>query len=365
MTRREKNLFFVFAGLVGLAVLGALLYFVILGPLWQIEENESGLRTRVFTKEQQIQTLLRDRELIKLAKERSLPLQPHQANIEYLRYLNNLVKGAKLEKHETKLLTNLDAKIGGGAGAKGKKAAHTVLSYQVRAEGTLDKVVTFLKDMQETPVLHRVKRISLDRKDLKDRAGRLSVMMEIDALIFNDVPQNHSPEFTSSPKKKMDPPGTNPERLYASLGSKNFFLGYLRPLPPLAKKEDKEEKPALVATFDVRNFVRLDYFLPAKGEAYMRNQLETRRPQRLLALKGFNYIRINSESGKRLVDGTVLRIDHRDLYFSVGDKYYCWHVGQSLAEAMARSLPYAELKALGLVKEVDTGAPEKEGKDIP
>jgi len=355
MTQREQGMLKVLLGILGVVVVGGAFYFALLRPLATLSQEEEQVQDSLGKKEMILRSLITDRKLIHLARERSLPVQPHQAAIEYGDYLRALLKNAGLVDVNFQGPTNLDTKpLGTGAGAKAKKATQTVINFTVRAKGNFGQVVKTLESMQTTPVMHRVKKLSLDRIDMKDTEGRLSVNLEVEALILHNIPSDHKPTLTATPK--MDPPGTNASREYAMLSKRNFFLGYIPPAPPpqvaKAKKDETPEVPEDPPDpFDVREYVRLEHTIPSNEEAYFRNVATADGAIRIRPTPGFSTIKIYNENRKRvLVQGKVLRVDQRDVYFSVGEDIYGWHIGHSIAQAMRRPLSTAELREIGLLK---------------
>lgn len=357
MTQRERSMLNALLGLLGLVVVFGVIYFAFLGPWMELGKEEEQIQDSMHKKQIKLTLMMQDRKMLYRAKERSLPLQPHQAAIEYDRYLSSLLKEAGLSDLNFQGPSNLDAKSVAAVGPRAKKITQTPLGFSVRARGTLPQVVRSLELMQNTPVLHRVKRLTLDRIDPKDSNGLLSVAMEVEALILQNIPPLHKPSL--APTVKMDPPGTHPERVYADAGKRNFFLGYTRPIvyvgPPKGSGEPKKpvDPPDDV---DACEYVRLDHTVPSADEAYIRNLLVGGQPMRIGPKTGFDSIKIFNESRRKvLVQGKVLKIEQRDVYFSVGDKIYAWHIGNSIAQAMRQPMTEAELREVGLFTESKSG----------
>ncbi|MFO0967070.1 MAG: hypothetical protein U0793_16000 [Gemmataceae bacterium] len=350
MTQREQKLLYILLSAVGLVVALFLFYSILLRPLLDLGEEQDQVEASIAKKESQIQTMLKERQLIKVAKERSLPLEPHHAAIEYERYLVGVVQDAGLTSVNFTGPTNLDGKAGV---AKGKKTAtQTILTFQVKANGTLPRVMDLLTRMQNTPVMHRVKKLTLDRADPKDMTGKLAIAMETEALIYQEIQPNHEPKLT--PSAKIDPPGTNPARSYADAGKRNFFVGYIPPPPIIARDKTPPPPPD---PFDMRKFVWLDHTVPTAEEAFLRNRMIPGPPQRVGPKKGFETFKVWNEDKKRLlVNGKVLRVDQRDMYFRVDEKTYRWHIGHSIFDAIVTAGPLtrAELEKVGLAARTET-----------
>ncbi len=232
-----------------------------------------------------------------------------------------------------------------GAGNQ-KKPKHIVLPFQVTAKGSIEALAKTLEKLQRTPVMHRVKTLIVDRLDAKDRTGRLRVQMTIEAMIVagaDNVPKLGSADLLPPPTK----------RAYQEVALRNPFLGYQPPPVVQVKKEipEPEDPPGP----NVLEFIHIDTIVPTSKEAFLRNRLLNKPPQRLKStpMSGYDTFRILDDAGKPVVKGRVLRIDERDIFFQVKDIVYRFHFGQSLAEAMRRPLNDAQIDGLELTALVD------------
>jgi hypothetical protein len=62
---------------------------------------------------------------------------------------------------------------------------------------------------------------------------------------------------------------------------------------------------------------------------------------------------VTSDTGDTVVRGKVVRIEPRDVVFQVDNKYYAIHVGESMEEAMKKTLSNDRLKAMGVAANTD------------
>ena len=117
MTQRERTLMFVLLGLCGFVVVLGLAYFVVLRPLADIGQEETALDEAIAKKDAMVRALAHEFAMVKTARERSLPPNPHLAAIEYQRYLRGLMLDAGFKDKDVNVSgpSNLDAKAAAGA----------------------------------------------------------------------------------------------------------------------------------------------------------------------------------------------------------------------------------------------------------
>src|SRR5262249_10237098 len=87
---------------------------------------------------------------------------------------------------------------------------------------------------------------------------------------------------------------------------------------------------------------------PRRSEAWLYNRLTNKRT-RLRAERGFDRFVVVDEKGDTRCQGTVIRMDDRDVIFKVKDNYYSIHVGQTLEDALKKPLTGEQRRTLGLV----------------
>jgi hypothetical protein len=142
-------------------------------------------------------------------------------------------------------------------------------------------------------------------------------------------------------------------RSYRDIARKNIFQG----APTVEKQE-------FYATGDDIEVTRYTYLTDItlsdwRSEAWIFMRTNNRKT-RLRVSPGFNSFLIKDDHDEVHVNGKVVKIDSRDIYFQVGSSYYAIHVGQSFAEAMRRRLAETDARSLGLL--ASEGNPESSGK---
>lgn len=351
MTQRERRLMVVLLAILGVGTAYAVVKFAFLDRYLRLNREIEQAEEEVDRKESQLNALRADVFLLQEGRKKSLPAPAHQAAQAYTAYLKPLLEKAGL-KVEDFAPAGLDARSGTTLG--GKKTNHRILTFTVRAKGPLKTVLTALENMQKTPVLHRVKNLTLDRSE-SAKDDRIGVQMTVEALLMGDVPADH--KLVMKPVEKTVPAAVNPRREYAQASLRNPFLGYQPPPPPpppVVKKEEPEEPEDTGP--DIRPYVRLVSTDPTNQEAYLRNLLVKTGEVRLkgIPMSGYDSFRIRNLDGSSVVvRGKVLRVDQRDVYIQVGEDVFALHIGESLAEAMRRPLSTQELRDLGLLAMVD------------
>lgn len=350
MTQRERRLMVVLLAILGVGAAFGIVKFVFLDRYLRLNRDIELAEEEVDRKESQLNALRADVFLLQEGRKKSLPAPAHQAAQAYTAYLKPLLEKAGL-KVEDFAPAALDARPGTTLG--GKKTNHRILTFTVRAKGPLKTVLTALENMQRTPILHRVKNLTLDRSEAA-KDDRIGVQMTVEALLMGETPVGHQPVM--QPLEKT-PGAVNPRRDYAQAAQRNPFLGQVPPPPPppVAKKEEEPEEPKDTGP-DVRPYIRLVSTDPTNQEAYLRNLLVKSGEVRLkgIPMSGYDSFRIrNLEGSTVIVRGKVLRVDQRDVYFQVGEDVYAFHIGDSLAEAMRRPLSTQELRDLKLLAMVD------------
>ena len=367
MTQRDQKIVLMLVlGLVGLGAAFMAVQSWFLGPLAKYNNDIAALATDVTAKNQQIAGILRDRKLLDKARLLSLPVSQKDALEKYDAYLHKLLSASGLTELDVQEQPPADIKAtsNGQTQANGaKKPEHKILTFQVRAKGNLASVVSALENLRRTPVMHRVRGLTLTRKEnsAKDlNKDNLNVQMTIEAMIVAGAKKDFTP--TLRPDTSVALPTESHPRRYSDIARKNIFTG---PLPPVAQKGPSPE----IAEFDesIPGFVLLDHTEPTSQEAFLITRVFRMPETRLRAKKGSGYdtFRImNEDRTKVLVKARVMRVDQRDVYFQVKDDVYGVHIGHSIADAMRRPLSDQEIKGLNLTSLVQDYDP-KADKEPP
>jgi hypothetical protein len=460
MSSRERTL----AGLVlGAVILGGgymVVNQLVLKPLAQYDKSIELLSEKVREKTFEANKVIADRPKLERWRLVSLPNVADDvaySGREYKKYLHNL-----LLKSGWADLSLPAPEMKAGPLLPSKKPIYTTYTYNVRGKATMGELVSALEHLYRTPLLHRVKSITVDRPpevvaaalagDGQDGAApgggpdpkaggpapkggpggfvpkggpggfvpkggpggagrggpqrggardpereKLVVSLSVEALIVNEAirrPTNllgpderlvaldvltgmrggptglallpwavgplgplgptqlaqktkvlpPMPAIGKAPAKKAQVVLEPPWRNYEDIARKNVFFG----ASPTAPKWDRPVTASEEAL--VKQHVFLDEIRDNSKvlEAFLRNRL-TDHNNRLRMTRGFDTFRIRDlEDKTTLVDGKVLRIEDRDVYFQEGDSIYVIHIGQSLAEAMRRPLSASMIKSMNL-----------------
>lgn len=377
MNSNRRMLWIMLAGAGGLIVMLVLFRSVI--PSWkQANGRIISLEDEIEGKEREISLIAAEKTRRETAKVMPLPGSVDRAAAEYARYLKPLLHDAGLTVDEFQGPPPVEAKSL-TAGQK-KPSIYQILPYQIRAKGDIASLATALENMRRTPVLHRVRNLTLDRLDPRDTIAKLGIQMTVEVMV--NPASKKSPKLIPYPDPRMlaidglaaltgIPSGSllspwtaegmpltqgirNAEEssLRVDLSNLNPFLGEVPPPPPVLVKAppvEPEPEPEPEGP-DLREYVKLDTIVPPT-EAFLRNTYLKQAPIRIKSspMSGYEIFRImDEERAKTIVRGKVLRIDPRIVYFQVGEDIYGIRFGQTLADAMKRPLSPSELDDSGV-----------------
>src|SRR5205823_912441 len=88
-------------------------------------------------------------------------------------------------------------------------------------------------------------------------------------------------------------------------------------------------------------------FSPKRNEAFLYDRYNNRKT-RLRKEAGFDSFKILDNDGETRLRGRVIKIEPRDVVVSINEKYYDFHIGESLEETLKKPLNAEELKAFGV-----------------
>lgn len=354
MTQRDQKIVMLLVlGILALGIGIVLVKTSFVDPISEYNNKISSLEDKKDQVWQQINLIEAGRKDLEKAKRMSLPAQQVKAAASYDQYLVDLLRESGLTEVFVQGPPPADPKSAPTvptAVTAPKKAGHTILNYTVRAKGSLAAVVTALENLQRTPIMHRVRGLSLGRQDNNSskeaNTGKLLVQMTIEAMIVAGVKADQEAKLKPNADAKL--PTESYPRKYTDIARKNIFIGPV-PLPPQPPVVDLTEPTAEEKI--IPEFVRLTHTDALAQEAFLRT-LIFQMPETRLRSKpgsGYDWFTIkNEERTKDLVRARVLRIDERDVYFQVKDDVYGVHVGQNIWQAMRRPLSDEELENLEL-----------------
>jgi hypothetical protein len=342
MTQRERSLLRVLVVIVALGGGLFLIYQWFLAPMQDYDRNIARLEDETGTKLDQLDVIRKGKKDLARWRVMGLPSDPNVAALEYSKFLQTLLTSSQLRVEE---FTSSEPKV---AAAPGKKPSYTPYTVDVKARGELSALARALEKFQRTPLLHRVKKLTLSRPEGGKESGKgLAIHMTVEALIVNGSEKRGSELLGPEQKKVMV--AAAPSRSYGDMARQSIFQG--APPPKLVKEPNPEEDRRILEHVILDSITLADRETEKfrNKEAFLRIYYYKARDIKLCPSAGFDRFQVWDEEGKRvLVQGKVLRIDARDVYFQAKENIYGIHMGQSVADAMSRSLTAREIEALGL-----------------
>lgn len=387
MNGRERKLVPVLGAVVGVGVI------VIAGYSWFIKPLAAYNKTiRDMTDERDLealkwQTFVVEHKKLELARLRSLPASPSDAQSIYNHYLAKTVKESGLELAGITPAAPTKVKPTGTVPGI-KEVGHQVQAFTLNARGELPELLKMMEAMQTTPYEHRIRSLNIDRIDAsagKDASRKLNITMIVEALLV-----------AHTENRAGQPPGANTEamfldmvagqsgfapsgwalignraalsqanpapanRRYADVGRKNVFTGLVPIEKGLGGFFGKKAAPGKGASpADIPRFIRLVHTIPTHQEAYLLNLFYRNEEMKLSAnpKTGYQVRRISDDRGDNVICFIkVLRVDSGVVYFQVKDDVYSITLGQTLENALKEE-PYSteELSELDLMPDPNFG----------
>jgi hypothetical protein len=338
------------------AVVLFLIYQFFLKPLQAYNSQLAALERDIADKRGEANAIRKEKPLLERWRQQSLPADRYAAELEYDRYLGDLLYRSKLTVLDLHSVTTA-AIVGTGPGAA-KKSVFTPLLLSVDAQGNLKQLGEMLRRFQQTPLVHKIRslRIESEAQGPKgQKGGRLKVHMLVEALILDKAPKEQ-PNLIGAEARLLEldlldglrrgpaflgllSQAGPPRRNYVLLNRKNIFTGP-QPFTPDS---------------DIPNVAQFVYLTKITEEgdgpvAVLLNRYNNFEKTVLHAVTSANSFTINDGGGEELLKGEVLKIEPRDVYFQVGRRIYELHIGQSLSQAMRQPVDFRKLRALGLGK---------------
>jgi hypothetical protein len=363
MSPREKKLLFILIGVLGLCLLtaGVWMWFVV--PLRSYNTTIALMSLDVNGKQKELEDFTRERKKLVMARFKSLPTAENEAKIEYVNYLHSILPRAGLRVEEVTPALNA-VKMKPISNIPGiKEVGHQMLSFQVKARGTMATLAAALNEFQQTPYEHRIKNMTIDRADTsKDENAKLIINLIIECLLvskaeskpgvppgvdargalFDSVASHYSMPvaglgqmFATAYFMQTKPVETS--RRYADMTKRNIFVGLTPKIEIVKEKvEIDTTTPPPRSPGPIPRYVRLVGIETTKGEAHYLN-LFYKKDERKISEKensGYNTFLIAADDlSYTFFLGKVLKVDNRDVFFQVKDKVYRWHLGDSLESA--------------------------------
>jgi hypothetical protein len=342
MNLRERKLALALLGVLALLAGGFLLYQLYLAPLNASYDEIAGLKEQISRREEEIDAINKKKSQLDLWRKLSLPRDVDFARLEYDKYLDGLVRSCKFSEDTiVSSSARQQAAASRGPVLKNKQPVYTRIDCGVLGRATLANLVSFLERFHRTPLLHRIKKMTIRRPATStpgQERDELNVDLTIEALVLEGAENRKTLMPSENVQKEIL---AKSSRNYAAIAGKNIFLG-------------PADRPELPEPIEVTEWVKLTDISESGGrwEAFLFDVYNNRNT-RLRLDRGFDTFRILDDEGEYVVRGKLERLDNsRELIFSEDGKYYRMHVGQSLAEALGRNrrnaLSESEVKALGL-----------------
>lgn len=324
MNERERALTIILLVFILVAGGGSLGYFLYWKPLQEREGRLAILREEVRKRREEVQQIQRDLPRLELWKNQALPADQNLALREYERFLAEILRESGFEPGKFTIKPQRAAESRAATGAAGKSQAgpgYSRLTFTVQTNAPLNKIVAFLERFYHTSLLHQIRGLTLTRTTDSSRTKELRVDLTIEALILP------APESKARPAafavlgsgvwaarfgKAVTPGGLAvPLRDYAAVAANNIFLGVAPPAPVV-------EGPPVDRTH-LTNFILLTSITQGEEEAtaslnYLYNN---KRPQVQCKPKPDTFAILEDSRGRAIIEGAVLGMTERDLYFRV------------------------------------------------
>jgi len=373
MTQRERNLLMIVLVLGGLVVL-VVGYFGLQGVLDTFAEKDrqiEALELEVRTQTAKLKDLAQTQARLEQWRAISLPADPQLASSRYRPFLDELLNRHQLRKRSMTEGGNLSSRtIRPGANVN-----ITPLTYQLQLDGTLARLIGFLKEFYSLNLPHSIRELSITPQGTGPDA-RLDIQMRIEALYLPNatnrdflvaVPDSrllaldvfmamkHGPIGMGLAPWLISPTGLHgarklasdhyTDRDYTKLVSKNVFVGLAAPPSAESAAQETPRGDREVLKYVQLSGITGDFL---KTEAVLRNRL-TGKFIRLRSEGGFDTFTIKDANDREVLKGKVKHIDRADVVIQVDDKLYGIHAGEFLEQALRKELTPEQLKALGIV----------------
>jgi hypothetical protein len=356
-----------------------------LGPLQKKSEAIAILQDQIDKKTLRVEEIQGELHLLDRWKSLSLPSNHRDAQIEYEKWLTNLVQeqgftGPTITPKAVDLKTGITAT--GPAVAKATPV-YAKLGFSVTGRATLANLAKMLDKFYSAGLLHQIRTISIQKPQTltaQQQRNELDINLSIEALALSGadarklllppldmrmlavataaawrqgpvglafVPDALGPRGVLGPQKLAPT-----ERDYAKIADKDIFIGRIRDPRPyeidpfryceLTDITEKEEPRGN----DIRKVKQANIY-DRYNNRRMRLQAE--------ANSGYQDFNIREENNSVIFRGKVVKINKRDLIFKStedspagGEKYFRIKIGSTMQDALKRALRNDELVQEGL-----------------
>ncbi len=381
MNARERLLLVALCAVVGVGGLAMGTYLWFVKPLVAYNKTIAAMHEENNLEQEKWNTFRLEHKKLVLARLKSLPAKPSDAQSAYTYYLeqsvhkSGLVLGAIQPSAPTRMKP-----VSAIPGVK--EIGHQLMTFTLTARGELAELVKLMETLQTTPYEHRIRSLGVDRADqavTKGAGKKLIITMVIETLLVakNENGPAHPPGVNTEclivdhiASRSMAAPlgwGIVGNRLaisqatpipanrrYGDIAKKNIFVGAI-PIEKFSpgggggftKKKEEKQPPG-----NIPRYIRLVHTIPTQQEAYLLNLFYRNEELKLSAnpKTGYQVRRISDDYGDYVFCFMlVLRVDSGVVYFQVKDEAYAIELGQTLDDALQEALTEDEIGELGLV----------------
>lgn len=312
------------------------------------------------------------------AKKLSLPADVAASKRDYNLYLEKQLRDSGFPKAAPPTIVLKQSELRAATPAA-KRPPYTKLTYDVRGSGNLQSLVEFLDRFYRTPLLHRIRSLTLTRPQTVTRGQdkeSLDILITIEALILDGAENRKT--LIAADLKKEDFPNrlAHSTSQYAMIAGNNVFFGpYVPPSLPSEERVKKDSKFLSFVQFNVAtiddNGVKAQLYDHYHQNFYVIRKRPTATSYRIDTYEQVKGRKIRGDVGEEsltIKDGNgteyhkykVLRVDLGDIFLEEAGTRYRLHVGDMLSQAV--KLTDAEAKLFNLPatgKQNEKKEPEK------
>jgi hypothetical protein len=224
-TPRERALAYILLGGILLGGLGFFGFQFLIKPLFEQDARLAELDTEVDTKTDEVRKIQAMEPRLAMLRKISLPSDVMQARRQYDQMLNAICVKADFIPGSVKINSSEpDTKTSPTLAAK--KPAYTRLTYTLQARGDEHAMVEFLKLFYDEPLLHQIRKISIQRPPggAQAKNGELTLDATIEALVVDNA-ENRKTLAPEERPKNLPKMLARSDDAYASITGKNVFYG--------------------------------------------------------------------------------------------------------------------------------------------
>lgn len=308
MTDREKKL-----GLIVLVMVAGWGAWNLWGKYsGALDERKAELQAaEVALQDARFDTLKADATTRRLARyqERSLPVDPQVAQLEYRAWLVSELREAGLDFEDV----TLSEKRPSGD-------AFTSLAYTAKAEGDLTALTKFLHAFYQAPQLHKITRLRLTPRE----GDQLQVDLSVQSLAISGAERKEGLPQGESGRLALE----SLDDYLASITERNVFTAYVPPQPP---------KPKITAAPVVKREPAPKPKFDDAAHAYLTGVVQAGE-----RLQAWIYVRTTGETLRvyegdpltvGLLEGKVESISPKKIVVRVDENLYATPLGSHLREA--------------------------------